>query len=290
MFTRPRLVFYILLLCIGLLAANASAQIPNSASFVIKLQSIAHPYVSTVESPVIIRSADRGGIGLLGYSALTAVHGIGAVAGYNKLTGIWGKPNGSFHLKNETSDYLAYNDEVSHMFVSYKLTQALTSAYGVIGLKEKKARRIGAIEAALIMTAVEFPVDAFNPSQGMGVTDLIADYAGVGLAILKTSDSRFSEFDMKLSVKSLGSNKGRVLGYDTADYDNYIYWLTYSVSPVVGGIGYSTTRNAPREPRPQVLLGIGTTIPDLIEPLFPGAAKVLEPLELYFFNFHVGID
>ncbi len=290
MFTRPRLVFYILLLCIGLYAANASAQIPSPASFVIKLQSIAHPYVSTVESPVLIRSADREGIGFIKYSALTAAHGIGAVAGYRKLTGIWGKPNGSFHLKSEFSDYLAYNDEVSHMFVSYKLTQALTSAYSIFGLGEKKSRRVGAIEAALIMTAVEFPVDAFNPSQGMGITDLVADYAGVGLAILKISDSRLRDFDMKLSVKSFGSNKGRLLGHNTADYDNYIYWLTYSVSPVVGGVGYSTTRSHPREPHPQILLGVGTTIPDLIEPVFPDAARFLKPLDLYFFNFHVEID
>lgn len=229
-------------------------------------------------------------MGLLGYSALVSVHGIGAVVGYNKLADIWGESDGAFHIKDETSDHLAFNDEVSHLFVSYKLSQALTEAYGVIGFNDRKARNVGAIEAALIMTAVEFPVDAFNPSQGMGLTDLVADYAGVGLAYLKASDDRFKDFDIKMSVKSIGSNKGRVLGYNCGDYDNYIYWLTYSRSPFVAGVGYSTTRFSAKEPKPQMMLGIGTTIPDLIEPISSKAAKFLKPLELYFLNIHLAID
>jgi hypothetical protein len=278
----------ILLICIGLTSVALPAYIPNTESYVYRLQGFSHSLV-----PVMHNQTDQTSLGSdhrispFTYGGIAAAHVGGAVAGYNSLTNLWGTPDGRFHFKDETSDYLAFNDEVSHLFISYKLAQGFSSVYRGLGFTEGKARFLGVLESALIMTAIEYPVDAYNPTQGFGLTDIVADYAGIGLAWWKSVDPNLANFDLKVSVKSLSGQRRTVLAYDASDYDNFIYWLTYRYEFAVLGAGYSTDRETPKDVQPQLLLGIGTTIPDLIRPVSSKLAKRLKPLELYFFNFNL---
>lgn len=275
-----------LLICIGLAPIASSAQFPSPASYVFKLHGFSHPVVYMMRNDAGTDD-DQVKISGLTYGGIAATHVAGAAVGYSVLKNVWGSSDGRFHLKNETGDHLAFNDEISHLFVGYKLTQGFKSAYRGLGFSNEKARTLGMIESALVMTAVEFPVDAYNPTQGLGITDLVADYIGIGLAYWKDIDPRLSNFDIKVSVKSISANNGRALGYNNEDYDNYIYWLTYRYRFAVVGAGYSTGRTSPVDPQPQMFLGIGTTIPDLCRPISSKLADRLKPLELYFFNFNL---
>jgi hypothetical protein len=204
---------------------------------------------------------------------------------YNHMVKTWGIPNGKFHFKHDWSgDHMALNDEVSHLVISYKMVQAFHSGYKFIGYTDRTAKILGMIETAVIVTAVEYPLDAYNPGQGLGVSDLIFDYAGIGLAYIKISDERFRNWDLKTSVKSFAHTKRQVLGDNAEDYDNYIYWLTYKKSPAVFGFGYSTSHPLSGGVDKEFYLGIGTTLPDLLEPISGKLAKVFRWLEVYYFN------
>ena len=280
----------ILLIYIGLATGAYCGQTPNPAIYVFDLQTLSHSYVSALQSqadPAKVEEEQR--VRWYIYGGIGGAHTVGSVIAYNRLTKLWGASNGKFHFKDEFHDQLAFNDEVSHLLISYKLTQSFSSLYRRLGFSTKRGHILGALESALIMTAVEFPVDAFNPNQGFGMTDLVADYLGVGLAYWKSVDSRLSDFDIKLSIKSFSRQGERVLGYDNRDYDNYIYWLTYRYKFAVLGTGYGTTRSKLIEPEPQIFLGIGTTIPDLLRPVSSKLAEKLKPLELYYFNFRLNV-
>lgn len=204
---------------------------------------------------------------------------------YNHMVKAWGVPDGKFHFKHDwAGDNMALNDEVSHLLISYKLVQALHSGYSMIGYSNKTARIMGMIQAAIIVTAVEYPIDAYNPTQGFGVTDIVADYAGIGLAYLKITDKRFHNWDLKTSVKSFSHTKRQVIGDNAEDYDNYIYWLTYKKSPAVFGFGYSTSHPLSGGVNKEFYLGIGTTLPDLLEPISGKLAKLFRWSEVYYFN------
>jgi hypothetical protein len=218
------------------------------------------------------------------YATIAGAHAAGAYPTYRGLTGLWGSPTGKFHFKNEVDDYLLFNDEVSHLFISYKLYQGCKSVYGGIGFSHRGSKILGVMESAFIMTAVEIPMDAFNPTQGFGATDLLADYAGIALGWWKSAEPRLEDVDLKVSVKSASSNSKSGLAHDNEDYDNYIYWVTYRYKFALAGVGYSTTRVDPVNPSPQMFLGIGTTVPDLVGLFSKSAADYLRPLELYFLN------
>jgi hypothetical protein len=275
-----------LLVALGLACGSSEGRIPNPSESAYQLHTYAYhftPIMAGEIQPVV----QEGGAKWYTYGAIGAVHLASAYPAYEHLTSVWGQPVGKFHLKHETADYLAFSDEVSHMFISYKLMQGISSAYRQVGISASSSRLAGAVEAALVMTAVEFPVDAYNPDQGLGITDLVADYMGVGLAYWKSVDPRLANFDLKVSMKSFSSDKSKGLGYDCDDYDNYVYWLTYRHRFAVVGIGYSTSREVALEPNPELHLGIGTTIPDLVSVFSSKLAKTLQPLELYFINFNV---
>jgi hypothetical protein len=283
-----RYLIAILLICIGLAPIGWAGYIPNPASYVFRLQGFSHSFVPVVHNQTdqtALRSDRR--ISPFTYGGIATAHVGGAIAGYRGLTSLWGKSDGKFHFKDETADYLAFNDEVSHLFIGYKLTQGFSSVYRGLGFTEGKSRFLGVLETALIMTAIEFPIDAYNPTQGFGITDIVADYAGIGLAWWKSVNPDLTNFDLKVSIKSLSGQRRAMLAYDTSDYDNFIYWLTYRYEFAVFGAGYSTDRKTPKEAEPQLLLGIGTTIPDLIRPVSSKLAERLKPLELYFFNFNL---
>jgi hypothetical protein len=204
---------------------------------------------------------------------------------YEHLVGTWGRPNGNFHIKSDWSgDYLGLNDEVSHLFVSYKLMQFFHGAYKHIGFSEKSARILGVVEAAFIVTAVEYPLDAYNPDQGFGISDLVFDYTGIFMSYLKISHPCFRNWDLKASVKSISHSRRQILGNNVDDYDNYIYWLTYRKSVAVFGLGYSTSHPVPTSPVKEFYFGIGTTIPDLLRPISHKLAGMLEWAGGYYFN------
>jgi len=285
-----RIIIIIFLLLGSFTAEVCSARVHSPAEFVFDLHSIAYsftvvPQTSFAETKWSPEQGPRWYI----HAGVAAAHAAAAYPAYDYLTGVWGQSNGKFHLKDETHDYLAFNDEVSHTFVSYKLTQFFTSVYHGLGYQRGKSRVLGAVEAAAVMTFVEFPVDAFNPDQGLGVTDLLANYVGVGLAYLKSGNPSLSDLDLKLSIKSFDSSRSKGLGYDSYDYDNYIYWLTYRERPAVIGVGYSTARTSPTEPLPELYLGIGTTLPDLISLFSSDLARKVRSLEFYYFNLNLQI-
>lgn len=204
---------------------------------------------------------------------------------YNHMVKSWGKPDGKFHVKNDWSgDNLALNDEVSHLLVSYKLTQVFHSAYKALGFGEKTARILGMTEAAFIVTAVEYPIDAYNPTQGFGISDLIFDYTGILMAYFKISDRRFENWDLKTSVKSFSNANRQVIGDEAEDYDNYIYWLTYRKAPAVFGFGYGTSHPEVGQVNKEFYLGIGTTLPDILSPLSKKLSKAFRWAEVYYFN------
>jgi hypothetical protein len=204
---------------------------------------------------------------------------------YNHMVKSWGKPDGKFHLKDDWSgDNLALNDEVSHLLVSYKLTQALHSGYRTLGFSEKTARILGLTEAAFIVTAVEYPIDAYNPSQGFGISDLIFDYAGILMAYFKISESRLADWDLKTSVKSFRNANHQVIGDMAEDYDNYIYWLTFRKTPAVFGLGYSTSHPEIGKVNKEFYLALGTTLPDILRPVSNKLANALKWAEVYYFN------
>jgi len=281
-------IISILLVCVGLAACLAHGAVIGPDGDIYRLHTFAYsqsPILQTIESPS--RSSNTERIKWYTYGGIGAAHLVGAVPVYNHLTDSWGAPTGKFHFKNETADYLAFNDEVSHLFDSYKLAQGFEAAYRSLGFSDGKARLFGTIESAFIMTFVEIPIDAFNPSQGMGVTDLAADYLGIGLAWWKSANPALDDLDLKVSMRSFSGQYSRGLGENQEDYDNYIYWLTYRYKFAVAGVGYGTTHPSPKDPDPSAYLGIGTTIPDLVGIVSSKLARNLKPLELYFFNFHI---
>lgn len=223
---------------------------------------------------------------------LGGVHLVGLTFVYDQTRKSWGPSTGRFHFKNDWSgDGLAQNDEASHLTVAYTLTKELYRGYRWTGVPPKKARLYGAVESAFLMTFVEMPMDAFNPTQGFGVSDLIADYAGVGLGILKLS--RQGNWDVKTSVKSNPFNSQSHLFSQTArQFDNYIFWGTYRPGlkwgerqPVSLGIGYGTRRAADGiSPLRELRFGVGTTLPDLVRSFAPRAARYFEVLDFYYFN------
>ncbi len=212
---------------------------------------------------------------------------------YRKATELWGDARGKFHFKDELQgDYLAFSDEVSHLLIAYKLTQLAHTGYRWSGLSADAAARTGAIHAALYMAFVEFPMDAYNPEQGFGLTDLVADFLGVGLAWFRAGQTN-PRWDFKVSVKpQFFSGKDRVLAQNMSEYDDYIYWLTWRISdnrynPIVLGLGYSTHHppgafagDVPIDR--QFYFHLGTSPAEIGRFLGKPFDKLLKPAEVYF--------
>ncbi len=219
-------------------------------------------------------------------------HVAGLAFAYDQTRKSWGGSTGKFHFKSDWSgDYLAQNDEASHLAVAYTLTKEFYRAYRWAGFSPKKARLYGALESAVLMTFVEVPMDAFNSTQGLGAEDLLANYAGIGLGLLKLS--RPVNWDIKTSAKSNPFDSQNHLFSQTAQqFDNFIFWGTYRPElkwgerqPVSLGLGYSTRRDTDGlSPLRELRLGAGTTIPDLVRAFAPNAAKYFEVLDFYYFN------
>jgi hypothetical protein len=219
-------------------------------------------------------------------------HLAAAVFTYDQTQKSWGGSTGRFHFKNDWSgDYLAQNDEASHLVVGYVLTKEFYRAYRWAGFSPKKARLYGALESAFLLTFVEVPMDAFNATQGFGAEDLMADYAGVGLGLLQLRNP--GNWDIKAHAKTNPfSSQSHLFSQTAEQFDNFVFWGTYRPAlkwgerqPFSVGIGYSVRRGRDVfDPLRELYLGIGTTIPDLVRAFSPKAAKYFEVLDFYYFN------
>ncbi len=195
----------------------------------------------------------------------------------------WGASDGKFHVKSELHDNVAFTDEVSHFYTGYKLTDGFAWLFRTLRVPPQKVNRLAAVQAALVLTLVEFPVDAYNPSQGLGLTDLVANYSGIGWGLLKRKYP--NSFDMKFCVKRPPWDfEHKLLASDNEEFDNFIWWGLWKPKYVWTGIGYSTNHDHP-DVESEVYLGVGTTVYDLLHLLWPKVADEVKSLDSYFIGF-----
>jgi hypothetical protein len=207
------------------------------------------------------------------------VFGTGA---YLYFADTWGAPKGKFHVKNELHDNVGFTDEISHFYAGYKMTDGFAWLFRSLKVQPEKVNRLAALQTVLILTLIEFPMDAYNPSQGMGLTDLVADYTGVGWGLLKKKHP--NNFDMKFCVKQPPWKfKHKLLASDNSEFDNFIWWSVWKPKYVWTGIGYSTNHDHP-DVEPEVYLGVGTTLHDLLHLVSPKVAAEIRSLDTYFIS------
>lgn len=218
-----------------------------------------------------------------------AMGGAGYLA-YEQSQASWGTSNGRFHFKDDLRDGLALSDETSHLFAAYELTRALHTGYRWTGLSPAAARRLAALHAWVWTFLVEYPIDAYNPTQGFGASDLVFNTAGVLAAYQRTRGDGPHWWDIKISVKpSFFEGDSRFIAHSNEQYDDYVYWFTVRpfsrrTIPLWLGAGYSTTHRAHPAIDKELQLAIGTTLPDLAGAISPAAARTLRPLDFFFFN------
>jgi hypothetical protein len=210
----------------------------------------------------------------INYRKASIIGGLNLVAitlGFHQAVNTWGKTKGRFHLKDDwKGDGLAQTDELSHFMWGYKMTQFLYWAYDWVGFSPKASQTLSLSQSSLILTLVEYPIDAYNPEQGLGISDLIFDYLGVGLAVARKHYGWLNDFDFKISWKKniLSENK-TPFAQTYEEYDNFIYWLTYRPKLffpkklLCFGLGYSVTHSW-FEPQREFYGGIGLSLPDCV--------------------------
>jgi len=207
---------------------------------------------------------------------------VAIIAGFHQAMNIWGESKGRFHIKDDwKGDGLAQTDEISHFLWGYKMTQFFYWTYDWVGFSPKTSQILSSSESALILTLVEYPIDAYNPKQGLGVSDLIFNYLGVGMAIVRKHQSWLNDFDFKISwKKNIFSVNKTPFAQTYEEYDNFIYWFTYRPKLFLPkkllcfGFGYSVTHLGFRpfsrqsrdqgRPKRELYGGIGLSIPDFI--------------------------
>lgn len=212
---------------------------------------------------------------------------VGGTAAYFYFTDVWGKPSGKFHFKDDTDDNLAFTDEVSHMFASYQIAEGSRWLFRLLGMPQDQIGKYALLEAVLVTTFIEFPLDAFNPDQGLGVSDLIFNSAGVGLSYLRHHG--VTQIDMKFSLKRSPLDfENKFLASNTEEFDNFIWWGVWKPRYLWLGIGYSTNHyRSDGLVESEYYLGAGTTLHDLLHLVSPRAARRLKVLDTFLINLHV---
>ncbi len=217
------------------------------------------------------------------------------VAAFKQSQSAWGESRGKFHFKHDfKGDHMALSDETSHAFAAFHLMQVVNAGYRWIGMDDTKARHLAALEAWLWMFAVEYPIDAYNPDQGFGVSDMLFNTAGV-LAAYHRSGQTDPCWDVKISVKrQFLEGNSRVIAYTTKQYDDYIYWVTFRPTrnryiPLLVGAGYSTNHLDNGQITKEINLGIGTSLSDIGGMFGARTAAYLRPLDFFFFNLRTTI-
>jgi hypothetical protein len=240
-------------------------------------------------TPTTASSHLRDGRGnrLLLWSGFSAAAAVGAL---RQSQAAWGASNGKFHIKSDLrGDGLAMTDEASHLLIAYRLSQLIESGYRWSGIKPERARLWGSAEAWLLTFLVEYPIDAYNPQQGFGVSDLLFNTLGA-LAAYGHSAAGNPRWDIKVSVKRrFFDGSGRVIAYNTKQYDDFIYWITYRplrgrYIPLLIGLGYSTSHGMGRGPSKELRLGAGTSLEEIGAMIGPRTERFLRPLNFIFFN------
>lgn len=225
---------------------------------------------------------------------LGTVNAGGVIYGFKQAMSAWGESKGKFHFKNDwEGDHLAQIDEMSHFMWGYKMTKFLCWSYRWAGFSSKASQIISVSQSAFILTLVEYPVDAYNPQQGLGISDLIFDYAGIGLAFLKQRCSWLEDMDVKISSrKNLLLGNQPVFAQTNEEFDNFIYWLTYrnrlflSQKAFCFGVGYGVTHQQER-PRRELAVGIGLSLPDFLSLFHEDLGRHLRFLEIYYPSLNV---
>jgi len=204
---------------------------------------------------------------------------------YAYSTHLWGAPNGKFHFKNDLHDNLAMTDEISHMFAGYKFAEGFRWLFRITRMQPDKLEKYSLLEAGLVTTLVEYPLDAYNPDQGFGVSDLLFDWAGVGFAWLRWHG--LQQFDLKFSLKKSPFDfQNKLLASSNSEFDNYIWWANWKPKYVWLGLGYGTNHNS-GDVKSEYYLGAGTTLYDLLGLLNRGLADKVKALDSYFINLKV---
>lgn len=180
----------------------------------------------------------------------------------------WGKVRGKFHFKDDwDGDYLKQSDEMSHLFYGYKMTQLLYIISRFNGFSKRTSVWIGSVIAFLWLFSVEYPIDAYNPQQGFGVSDLIFNTVGVAVGAIRLCYPRFSFFDFKISFEDNPFKRKSIIAKKADEYDNMIYWLTFTPNrpknPFNISIGYSTYRPRWRVVKRELYFSVGTSLSDL---------------------------
>ena len=246
-------------------------------------------------SPQPIDLSEPVALGIPSFSKnrLAVWGGVNAFAGYlayEQSQASWGLSNGQFHFKDDLHDGLALSDETSHLFAAYELTRALTTGYAWTGLSSTGARRAAAVHAWMWTFLVEYPIDAYNPGQGFGASDLAFNTVGVLAAYHHTRPGPPPRWDLKISVKrSFFSGESRFIAHSNEQYDDYIYWLTvrpvrHRYIPLWIGAGYSTTHRDWLQLDKELHVAVGTTVEDLVGMIDSDAARYLRPLNFFFLN------
>lgn len=217
-------------------------------------------------------------------------------AGYFWSQEAWGTSSGKFHWKKDwTGDNLAQNDEISHIVVAYNFSKIFQPVYQWLGLAPSGSMTYGTLHSALLSTLIEYPIDAYNPLQGFGTSDLLANYLGCGLALGQYHLPALKNFNLKLSFKQAPwiSNTHGVAG-TAEEFDNEIYWLTFRpvykrVDFLHLGLGYSTNHYKYVVER-EYYLGIGTTIPEVVAIFSPKIARRISSLSMVYLELHKRLE
>lgn len=222
---------------------------------------------------------------------VAGLHAAGWALVYVAAQRTWGQSRGRFHVKDDwTGDSLSQNDEASHLFFGYTLTRTFSGQWRWGGMPPGRSRTVGAAESAVALTLVDV-LDAFNPAQGLGISDLLFDYTGVGAGLWTLSHPVDWTIRTSITVRA----HARIFAETKQQSDNYIWWVTYRPQlrwglkqPLSLGVGHSVRREADGvTPVRELHFGIGTTLPDLVRTFAPHAARVLGILDFYYFNLNI---